>query len=230
MAETNSSIGTYFGGRPQIAKLLDTYVSSDSVTLLTARPINIFDTGEMDRALEHLGTPAAKADGIANAIERTLTERMDRDPALYRKFSEMLRETIQAFRDHMLSGVEYLTRVGEIREQVVSGAPQDAVPAPLVGNDVAAAYYRLLLEHGARIALKADDGEADAAFALAVDEAIRREIVVDWQRKPDVLNRIKANLDDLFFEWAGRGLVEENWVALDDLAENLLKVARSRFA
>jgi type I restriction enzyme R subunit len=214
---------------PQIAKLLDTYVSSDSVTLLTSEPINIFDAVEMDLALESLGTPAAKADAVASAMERTLTERMNLDPALYRKFSEMLRETIQAFRDHMLSGVEYLKRVGEIREQVVSGAPRETVPAPLVGNDVASAYYRLLVEHSESIALKTDAPETTAEFALALDEAIRREIVVDWQNKVDVDNQIRANLDDLYYEWAQRGNISEDWAALDDLSANLLRVAKSRF-
>jgi len=113
---------------PQIAKLLDTYVSSDTVEILTLEPVNIFDTAAMERAIDALDTPAAKADTIAFATERTITERMDEDPALFRKFSEMLRDTIQAFRDQLLSEIEYLRRIRDLRDQVVTRTGDDLPP------------------------------------------------------------------------------------------------------
>ena len=41
----------------------------------------------------------SEADRIASATRRAITERMEEDPAFYRQFSEMLEETIQAYRE-----------------------------------------------------------------------------------------------------------------------------------
>ncbi|MBC8139612.1 MAG: type I restriction endonuclease subunit R, partial [Fibrella sp.] len=213
---------------PQIAKLLDQHVSSDSVTVLTPEPINIFDTEAMDIALNRMGTDGARADAIASQMERTLTERMDEDPALYRKFSEMLRAAIQEFRDRMISGVQYLTRVTAIREEFVAGRPKDDLPERVAANDVAAAYYRLLQEYKESLLLPSDEPETIADFVLAVDAAIRQEIVVDWHKKQDVLNTMRANVDDVFFDFSTRGVLALDWAVLDKLAAEIFRVAGSR--
>ena len=40
------------------------------------------------------------------------------DPAVYRKFSEMLEDAIRAFREKRLSDAEYLRKVSSIRDAV----------------------------------------------------------------------------------------------------------------
>lgn len=232
---------------PQIAKLLDTYVQSDSVEILTPEPINIFDTEAMQQALEQLGskTPAAKADTIASATARTITELMDEDPALYSKFSEMIKETIQAFRDHLLSEIDYLQKVLSIREQVVSKS-SGSIPSRLVGNEIAQAYYRLALERiaslvpqnheqheqtGQKVASDTQDAEKReiaVELALKISEAIQQEIVVDWRNKDDVVKRMSAKIDDSFFELSEQGKIRLDWVALDEISSEALRVARSR--
>jgi type I restriction enzyme R subunit len=212
---------------PQIVKLLDTYVSSDTVEVLTPQPVNIFDTAAMDEALAALGTLAAKADTIAHATARTITERMDEDPALYRKFSEMLKETIQAFRDHLMTEMEYLKKALEIRDQVVSRGRSD-VPARLAGKDVAQAYYRVVVEKLADLAVEPGNREVAADIALMIEGAINHELVVDWQRKADVTNRMRANIDDGFFELSQQGKLQLNWEAIDEIASEAARIARSR--
>ncbi len=213
---------------PQIAKLLDTYVSSDAVEVLTPEPINIFDTAAMERAIEVLGTPAAQADTIASATARTLTERMDEDPVLFRKFSEMLRETIQAFRDQLMSELEYLRNIRALRDQVVAQAGDD-IPPQLQGRDVAQAYYRLIQEKQEEI-IKPGDSSVAADLALMIEKAISDEVVVDWQGKEDVKNRMRANIDDGFFEFAQVGRINLNWGVLDELASEAARVAKSRLS
>jgi type I restriction enzyme R subunit len=212
---------------PQIAKLLDTYVSSDTVEILTPEPINIFDAAAMERAVEGLGTPAAQADTIASAMARTLTERRDEDPVLYRKFSEMLRDTIQAFRDQLLSELEYLQKIRDLRNQVVTNAGEN-IPAQLKNNAVAQAYYRLVLEKQQEIIKDPGDTNVAADIALMIDQAIGDEIVVDWRLKEDIKKRMRANIDDGFFEFAQAGRINLDWNALDDLASEAARVAQSR--
>jgi len=214
---------------PQIAKLLDTFVSSDDVQILTPEPINIFDTAAMERAIEDLGTPAAMADTIAFATARTLTERMDEDPVLFRKFSEMLQDTIQEFRDQLISELEYLQKIRDLRDQVVTKAGDD-IPDRLKGKDIAQAYYRLVMEKREEFITDSSPMNIAADIALMIEEAIKAEKVLDWRLKEDVKNRMRANIDDGFFEFSQAGRIDLNWDVLDDLAAEAERVAKSRLS
>ena len=213
---------------PQIAKLLDTYVSSDAVEILTPEPINIFDTAAMERAIEALGTPAAQADTIASATARTLTERMDEDPVLFRKFSEMLRETIQAFRDQLLSELEYLRKIRDLRDQVVTKAGGDVPPSAQRARCRPSVLPPRPGKTGGDSSKTPAIANVAADIALMIEKAICDEIVVDWRLKEDVKNRMRANIDDGFFELAQAGRIHLNWDVLDDLASEAARVAKSR--
>ena len=213
---------------PQITKLLDTYVFSDSVEVLTPEPINIFDTDAMEMTLAALSNPAAQADTMANAMARTITERMDQDPAFYRKFSEMIRETIQAFRDHLLSEMEYLKHIREIRSQVTSRS-EEQVPARLAGNDIGQAYYRTVLEHLDQVTATPGDQETAVDIALMIDSAVRPLAqIVDWTRKDDITNKMRSEIDDGFFALSEQGKIKLEWSALDEITTEALKIAKSR--
>jgi len=67
-----------------------------------------------------------------------------------------------------------------------------------------------------------------AEIALMIDAAISREVVVDWRLKPDVQNRMRANIDDGFFDLAQQGKVKLNWDAIDEIANEVARVAKSR--
>ena len=213
---------------PQIAKLLDTYVTSDSVELLTPEPVDILNTAAMEAALASLGTPAAKADTIAHATARTIEARMDEDPALYREFSKLLQATIQAFREQMLTDLEYLRQVRSLRDRVVARADDD-VPPRLADNDVAQAYYRVVNERYDQIAPDPSDHELAVEIALLLDAALRAGAkVVDWRQKPDVQNKCRAEIDDGLFALAQQGKLTLNWEALDEIVVEAERIAKSR--
>ena len=76
---------------PKIQKLLD-----DHVVALPAETIigivNINDPDALKAVVAETGvTDASKADRIASATRRVITEKMDEDPAFYLRFSELLR-------------------------------------------------------------------------------------------------------------------------------------------
>jgi type I restriction enzyme, R subunit len=214
---------------PQIEKLLDIYVVSQEVESLTPDAINIFDEAEMMAALAKAmprHSDAARADTIAHAMERTLTERMDEDPALYRKFSEMVRDTIEAFRQEKLRDEEYLRRIQELRSQFVTRT-DSGLPPRLVGSEVAQAYYRVVMEQIERLTAP-DDRESAAEIALLIDAAVRRHVVVDWQRKPDVWNRMRETMDDALYRLSEVGGIRLDWEALDEIALEVERIARTR--
>ena len=213
---------------PQIAKLLDMYVSSEGVEVLTADPIDIMDTGAMEETLAMLGTPAAKADTIASAMGRTINERMDEDPILFRKFSEMLEDTIRSFREHLIGELDYLKRIRDLRDQVVEGV-SSGIPPELATHDVAQAYYRVLVDRWDKLAGPQATSKAQVELAILLDKAIaNRAAVVDWRTKGDVMNAVRADIDDAFFEAAQAGHIELDWPVIDEIAAELMRIAKSR--
>ena len=110
---------------------------------------------------------ASKADRIASATRQAITEKMDQDPALYRQFSELLQETIRAYRDRRLSERDYLSKVMDPAGKVALRDRGQDVPQVIWGNDHAQAVFGILEErlcgnHGIQV-----DREEVAAMALA---------------------------------------------------------------
>ena len=59
-------------------------------------------------------------DKIASRTAKHITEKMDEDPAFYKKFSEMLKDAIRAYEEHRINETQYLNKVTEIMNAVLS--------------------------------------------------------------------------------------------------------------
>ena len=117
---------------PKIQKLLDTHISADEVLKLN-EPVNIFDGVAFQQVVEEQGQgkpTAAKADMIAHATKRAITEHLDEDPAFFEKFSKLIQQAIDDYRAGRISDLEYLKQANEIKEAVVNRKVDD-VPAVL---------------------------------------------------------------------------------------------------
>ncbi len=88
-------------------------------------------------------TTASKADTIAHATKKVITEKMDEDPAFYEKFSKLIQQAIEYYRAKRISDLDYLNKVVDIRNKVV-GKVHDDIPDKLSGNEDAMAYYGVL--------------------------------------------------------------------------------------
>src|SRR5690606_6147597 len=72
---------------PKIQKLLDDHVVAMPAETIIEM-VNINDADALNAVLEEAGvSQASKADRIASATSRTITERMEEDPAFYKQFS-----------------------------------------------------------------------------------------------------------------------------------------------
>ena len=56
------------------------------------------------RGIYRAQNTAANADQIAHATRRKITENMDKDPAFYQKFSKLIQEAIDDFRQQRILG------------------------------------------------------------------------------------------------------------------------------
>ena len=63
--------------------MLSTYVQSDEI-IQVVDLVNIFEREAFEREVDKVRSPRAKVDVIANRIKKTITEKMDEDPFLYR--------------------------------------------------------------------------------------------------------------------------------------------------
>jgi type I restriction enzyme R subunit len=129
---------------PKVQKLLDDHVIALPAETII-KPVNINDRAALKAVVEETGiTTASKADRIASATKRTITESMDADPALYMQFSEMLEETIRDYRERRLSEKEYLSAVIDIACRVAEKDHGRDLPVTIKSNDDAAAFFGIL--------------------------------------------------------------------------------------
>src|SRR6185503_1423815 len=130
----------------KIRKLIDSHIQSTDIKPITDL-VNIFDKEHFAQEVEKIEGTAAKADTIANRVKRTITERMDLDPAFYKRFSMMIDETIEAYKEGRISELQYLETVNEAMNRV-RNREDDITPSELRRTKHAAAYFGLIREIG----------------------------------------------------------------------------------
>ena len=184
----------------QIQKLIDTHISSDEVTTIV-QEINIFDKKEFEWELEKTQWDAARADKIASRTSKYINEKMDEDPAFYKKFSDMLKEAIKAYEEHRLSESEYLQKVNDIMEKVLLHS-DDSFPEEVVWNDVTKALYGLSKEFLKEQKIEDETVSKDVSINIALkSEVVFQDMkIVDWQLNRDVINKMKIQIFDIVYD------------------------------
>jgi type I restriction enzyme R subunit len=220
---------------PRIQKLLDTHISASEVVQLNA-PVNIFDEVEFQKVVEEQGAGSeknlgAKADMIAHATRRAINERLEQDPAFYEKFSRLIQQAIDDYRAKRLSDLEYLQRVTEIKDAVVSRKGDDLPPA-LKGDADAAAVYGLLRPFVANHLSDTEQAQTTAAeAAMAVWDIFRRNRKVGYWDDLDAQRRTMNEIDDyLYDEVKGAQGIALSTDEMDAIIEKAMQLARHRMA
>lgn len=123
----------------QIRNMVDKYIGADEVKRIV-EPVNIFEVDNLEEELENIEGAAAKADYIASRVKKTCVEKMDEDPVLYQKLSEVIDEAIRAYLEKRLSEEAYLHKMLEVwNEAKEQGSSK--VPAELRSDPEAKAYF-----------------------------------------------------------------------------------------
>ncbi len=218
---------------PRIQKLLDTHISASEVMQLNA-PVNIFDEAAFQKVVEdqngglekNLG---AKADTIAHATKRAINERLAMDPAFYEKFSKMIQQAIDDYRSKRLSDQEYLQRVSEIRDSVVSRKDDD-LPSALNGDADASAVYGLLRPFVANHQSDTEQAKTTTVeAAIAVWEIFRRNRKVGYWDDLDAQRRTMNEIDDyLYDEVKGARGIPLSTDEMDEIIEKTMLLCRHR--
>lgn len=213
----------------KIQKLIDTHVGTGEVEKVTDL-VNIFDTDAFAKEVERLESTSSKADTIAYRTKKTITERMQEDPAFYMRFSEMLEEVIRAFRAQRLSDADYLHRVTEISHSV-RDRTGDNVPPKVRHHDAARAFYGVVSEVFAGYGGSSFDPQDAAADAgLKIDEIIQRIRIVNWTDNRDVQNQMKNEIEDYLHDLKDARGFDLSFEDIDRILELCLDIARVRYA
>lgn len=219
----------------QIQKLIDTHITTEKVETITEL-VNIFDKEKFQQEVENTTGKAAKADKIASRTAKHISEKMDEDPAFYKKFSQMLKETIADYEAKRIGEIQYLNKVQEIMNNVLTQTDSD-IPEVLKDKDVAKAYYGLTVES---LSEKIQDNiirkEISTQIALKIDDLIKYSVldnnqpIIDWQYKTNITGKLLIEIGDyLIDEVRDKYNMNLSFSEMDEIANKCIEVAKLRY-
>lgn len=215
----------------RIEKLINQHVESDEVRVIT-QLVNIFDKENFQKEIDKIVGTAAKADTIASRTAKYIKENMDSDPAFYKKFSQLIKETIEAYEQGRLNENEYLNKMLQFKEDVLNHTDSE-MPNELENNNTAKAYYGITLENYKRLFPEQPVKEMALATTKAFENIIREAVIiddtviVDWQSKNDIVGRIKIALEDELIDNVKRKYnVDFSFNDMDVIIDSCVDVAK----
>jgi type I restriction enzyme R subunit len=214
----------------RVRALLDAHVTAHEV-ITVVEPLAVFDDAAIEAARrEEHRSDASIADEIAHRTLRAIEEKWDEDPVFFEKFSKLIKDTIDAFRDRRIEEKAYLDRIRTLRDRVDSREDEDdPTPPSIKGKGNETAFWGITRRELRRAGLERDDLAAD--IAVAVTSIIEAHRTVGWQHDRDVQNRMRNAIDDYFFDDVMRlGGPAIGPIVIDSIADDVLASARVRMA
>lgn len=212
----------------QIQKLMDQHISTQGIHRLTEM-VNIFDEEAFQKELEKTEGTAAKADKIASRTAKHINEKMDEDPVFYKKFSQLIRQTIEDFYAERISELEFLQKVTEYREKVLNKT-DTSIPKRIRGNHTLGAYFGIVnefFENTEVNPLTHEELIVDAV--LVIEKIINDKKQVNWQSNEDILKQLQLNISDYIYDEVGVKIgLRLNFDEIDQMTERIIDVAKTR--
>jgi type I restriction enzyme R subunit len=234
----------------QIQKMLNTYVQADEVIQVVA-PVNIFEREAFEAEIDKLKTDRAKADTIINRTKKTITEKMEEDPFLYRKLSQLIEQAIEDYKTQRINDAQLLARAQEVMEQTRSGSAKEA-PDILKERDLARAFFGALKEkiaqpasedaasgharlneecatyQGGSTSSQPEQEQILAEAACDMEEIIKRKVMVGWRTNTDAQNQMKNDLDDYLFDLQKQKGFSLSFSEMDGIIDAVIGIAIHR--
>jgi len=225
----------------RVQKLLDSYVGTEGIEQII-EPVNIFSKDFTDEQLDaEQETDASKADRIASNTKKVITEKMDEDPALYRRFSDMIDETIRRFLDERISEKQYLEKMKEIKKGVEEGGLSDS-PTELKDKPTARAFYNTIKDefddYVTQMKTKGENGQVDPGrlnelyvrAGIEIGEMLDELAIVDWTTNPDIKDEMFIGIEDYMIEFFRSLDLKRDFDVIERIAETIIKQKESRSA
>ncbi len=209
--------------KQSLINILDKYVDAKGVELLT-KQINITDRKQFEEAVAELGSNKSKAEAIAAQTARTITEKMDRDPEFYDKFSRKISDILEKMRQGKLADIEALKQMKLISDDVLN-KKDEGLPERIERAKGADVFYRNLQAQFSGL-----EEELYVETVLEIFEIIKAEAIVDWHKNLDVKRKMRNSIDDYLYDVL-RG---EKGVAIDNdrcvaIIDVIMQLAENNF-
>lgn len=174
----------------EIARILDQHVTADEIEVLTEE-VKIFDI-EFNAAIDDLGSDKSRAEAIAAQTTRIIGERYESDKAYYAKFSDRIKEILEAMHQAKIEDAEALKQLRIISSEIELKKDDD-LPLLISQTHGAAVLWRNL-----RKTINIDDGYDEIIIGIA--DEIYDSARVDWYRNNEVKRQMRDRLDDFLYE------------------------------
>ena len=213
----------------QIQKLIDTHIPTSEVINLTEL-VNIFDKEAFEEEVEKFTGKAAKADMIASRTSKHISEKMDEDPAFYKRFSQLIKETIEDYLQNRIDETVYLQRIKEAKEAVLSRT-DSSIPISLENKEVARAFFGIGIEEFSIIS-----EDKDVVLSIAEELALKADAIilelkqVDWSKSVDIPKKMVFLIGDFIIdEIRDKYDIKLSFQDIDKIAERIVEVAKIRY-
>ena len=219
----------------QVQKLIDKHITTVGETLKITEQVNVFDKEKREAEVEKITGKAAKADHIATRTIKAINVKMNEDPIFYKKLSQVIKEAIDDYHQHRINEADYLKKAKDFENQFHTGK-QNNVPQSIQHNPNTIAYYNLvnsILDNSFNN--QPEPKEIQATVAIELEECIKRivyehdTLIIDWQTNIEIEKMLKSNLDDLLYEKQQQYDTQFSFVKIDELIEELIKVAKLKY-
>ena len=213
---------------PLMQNLLDTHLSVAGLRQIT-NPIDILNRDAFENEIDSLGSIRAKADAITSRLTKNISEKYQENPAYYDSFSKRIKDTLDMYKEKIITDAEYLAKMRSILEDYRLRKTTISYPERIRSNVHAQAFYGVLCA----IFEEAGEAEITPDFAAEMAESITKIIAehsqVDWTNNKTIHDRIAQDIDDLFYKYeVDRGL-KLSFDTIDKVIENVKTVALRRF-
>ncbi len=211
----------------QMQNLLDTHMSVIGIKQIT-NPVDILNKDEFEKELEELGALRSKAEAIVSHLTKSIKANWDENPAYYDSFSKRIKETLEEYKNRIITEAEYLAKMREIVEDYRSGKTTVSYPERIKGNLHAQAFYGVILAilDDTKIIL---DNDLIAQISIEITRIVEEHDTVDWQTNKDIHNKIAQDIDDMFFELEKEQGIKLDFDTIDKIIGNIITVSLRRF-
>jgi len=211
----------------KIKKLLNTHIITGEVDIIVEQ-LNIFDEDALDKATKGK-SKRSKADTILNATKKEITEKMDEDPAFYKKFSDMIEEILYQLKNQCLSDVEYLSRIKDIKDKVVNYQDSE-LPLEIRDDNVARPFYGIAKIITDKYLDEQNSVDTSVEFAKNIAGLFTNSniAIVGWENNTDIQNKMKNQIEDVIIELSDKYKFGISYDEIDGVIDRVLKSAKER--
>lgn len=219
----------------QIQRLIDQHVSADEAEV-RIELVDISNKEAFEEEVEKAVGPRAKADMIASRTAKHISENMEKDPAFYKKLSQMLQEVVDELHANweMLSEAArhaYVEKINDLKERALS-RKEPSLPANLIDEELVKAIYHELLDRVGQSTegevFDSPISETITDLSNAIYQAIMQNKKVDWKKRYDIQSEMKRSIDDVLYDFRKRYQMPE----LDEAAliEQAIELAKKNLS